>query len=261
MLYLCTERERGMIIVINAENSRLFEADLVQMCRQRKIVFIDGAGWTIPVVGDMEMDVYDRGDTIYLLAKDRPDGQVLASVRLLTTTGPHLMCELFDTADREKIPRGARVWEVSRFCTAPGIRGRHRRHALLWETICGVIETGLLYGIDEVIFAASRALLPLALHCGWEARTLGPCLPGDDDEVVAAAAAITTVGLLEMRRRHGIPIPVTRFHAVASPSLDSIEDQPGRLPHFLRSGSRPLHNAWRHLWQGERSSPGESRHG
>lgn len=246
-----------MIIIVNAENRSLFGADLVQMCRQRKAVFVDAAGWKIPVLGDMEMDAYDRRDTIYLLAKHRPDGQVLASVRLLTTTGPHLMCELFNAAERERMPRGATVWEASRFCTAPGVWGRDRRHALLWEIICGVIETGLLYGIDEVIFAANGALLPLALNCGWEARTLGPRLHGDEDEVTAAAAAITTVGLREMRQRHGIPIPVTRLPAIALPVLDRIEEQPA----FGRTGSHPLHSAWRHLWRGHRSARGEARRG
>ena len=245
-----------MIVVVNEENRRLFEADLVQMCRQRKTVFVDSAGWKIPVLGDMEMDAYDRGDTIYLLAKDRPDGQVLASVRLLTTTGPHLMCELFNAADQERMPRGATVWEASRFCTAPGIHGRRRRHTLLWEIICGVIEAGLLYGIDEVIFAASGALLPLALNCGWEARTLGPRLHGDEDEVTAVAAAISTAGLREMRQRHDIPAPVTRFHAIAPHGVDPIEGRPS----FGHSQPSPLHSAWRHLWRGNRSSPGEPGH-
>lgn len=200
-----------MIFVVNAENYRLYQADLVQMYRQRKAVFVDRARWEIPVIGDMEIDAYDRGDTIYLLAKDGPDGQVLASVRLLTTTGPHLMCELFDTAGREGMPRGATVWEASRFCTAPGIWGRSGRHALLWEIICGVIETGLLYGIDEVIFTASRALLPLALHCGWEVRPLGRGLREPDDEITALAASITTASLCRVRDLHCVPIPAIRF--------------------------------------------------
>lgn len=202
-----------MIFVVNADNHRLFQADLVQMCRQRKTVFVDGAGWEIPVIGDMEIDAYDRGDTIYLLAKNRPDGQVLASVRLLPTAGPHLMCELFDTADRERMPRGATVWEASRFCTAPGVRGRSRRHALLWEIICGVIETGLLYGIDEVIFTASRALLPLALYCGWEVRLLRRKFREPDDEITALAATITTAGLRRVRQLYGVAIPAIRFNA------------------------------------------------
>jgi acyl-homoserine lactone synthase len=213
------DEERRMIFVVNAENHRLFQADLVEMCRQRKTVFVDGARWEIPVIGDMEMDAYDRGDTIYLLAKNRPDGRLQASVRLLTTTGPHLMCELFNSADRERIPHGATVWEASRFCTAPGVRGRGRRYALLWEIICGVIETGLLCGIDEVIFTASRALLPLALHCGWEVRTLGRGLRDPDDEVTALAAMITTTGLRRVRHLHGVPIPAIRFNA-STPRYD-----------------------------------------
>ena len=82
---------------------------------------------------------------------------------------------------------------------------RRRRHALLWEIICGVIETGLLYGIDEIIFPASGALLPLTFNCGWEARMLGPRLHGDEDDVTAVAAAITTAGLRAMRQRSRYP--------------------------------------------------------
>lgn len=204
-----------MIFVVNAENHRLFQADLVQMCRQRKAVFVDRSGWEIPVIGDLEMDAYDRGDTLYLLSKDRPDGQLLASVRLLTTTGPHLMCQLFDAASRKRMPRGATVWEASRFCTAPGVRGRGRRHALLWEIICGVMETGLLYGIDQVIFTASRALQPLALHCGWQVRMVARGLRDPDDEVTALAATITTAGLRRVRHLHDVPTPAIRFTAAA----------------------------------------------
>ncbi len=204
-----------MIFVVNAQDHSLFQAELVQMYRQRKAVFVDGAGWKLPVIGDMEMDAYDRGDTLYLLAKDQPEGQVLASVRLLTTTGTHLMTELFDAADRERMPRGATVWEASRFCTAPEIRGRRRRHALLWEIICGVMETGLLHGIDEVIFAAGRALLPLVLRGGWEVRVLARRLQQQDDEVTALAAAITAAGLRRVRYLHGIPVPAVRFNAIS----------------------------------------------
>ncbi len=202
-----------MIVVVNADNRIFFEADLVQMYRQRKAVFVDSAGWKIPVVADMEVDAYDGNDTIYLLAKDCPGGHIQASVRLLTTTGPHLMCELFNPADRERMPRGATVWEVSRFCTAPGVLGPNRRHSLLWEIICGVLETGLVYGVEEVVFAASRALLPLALHCGWEVRTLGRDASDPGEEITAVAAAITAAGLRRVRHLHGVTIPAIRFHA------------------------------------------------
>lgn len=202
-----------MIVVVNAENRGLFHADLMEMYRQRKTVFVDRAGWKIPAVADQEVDCYDREDTIYLIAKEELGGPLLASVRLLPTTRPHLMGDLFPAACRDALPRGPTVWEVSRFCTTPDLPGRAIRLALLWEIICGVMETALLFGIDRVIFAANRALLPLALTCGWEAAKLGDTLRDADDEVTGAAAMINAAGLRRVRHLHGVSIPAIRFHA------------------------------------------------
>ncbi|MFZ0500188.1 MAG: acyl-homoserine-lactone synthase [Steroidobacteraceae bacterium] len=202
-----------MIVIVNAENRRLFQADLIEMYRQRKTVFVDRAGWKIPVVADQELDNYDREGTIYLLAKEELEGPLLASARLLPTTRPHLMGDLFSAACRDALPRGPTVWEVSRFCTTPDLPSRGIRLALLWEIICGVMETALLFGIDRVIFAANRALLPLALTCGWEAGKLGETLRDENDEVTAAAAVINTDGLRRVRHLHGVSVPAIRFHA------------------------------------------------
>lgn len=216
-----------MIFVVNAENRSQFASELAEMHRQRKSVFVDRAGWKVPVVADQEIDAYDREDTLYLLGKAACVGPLLASVRLLPTMRPHLMGDLFATACRGDPPRGPTIWEVSRFCTTPELPDRGIRLALLWEIICGVLETALLCGIDQVIFAANRALLPLALSCGWEARVLGESLRDGDDEVTAVAAHVSTDGLRQVRQRHGVPVPVLRLHAsTALRAPDRVESSP-----------------------------------
>jgi len=202
-----------MIFIANAENRWQFEDDLTEMHRQRKSVFVDRAGWKLNVVSDLEIDGYDRQDTMYLLAKDVANGSLLASVRLLSTLRPHLMSDLFGQSFPAGVPRGPNVWEVSRFCTTPKIQDRATRLSLLWQVICGVMETSLVYGIDQVIFAANRALLPLAMTCGWEARILGSTSRDGDDDVTAVAAAVTPYGLRLVRERHSVPAPVIRFPA------------------------------------------------
>jgi len=206
-----------MVYLINAENRWMFAADLVEMHRQRKAVFVDGAGWNVPVVDDMEVDRYDDGDTIYLISKaDTAHGPLLASARLLPTERPHLMSDLFLHACHQPAPRGPSVWEVSRFCVSPLVC-RSRRLALLWEMTCAVIETSLLFGVDCVTFVANRALLPLVLDCGWQAHTLGPTLPDGTDELTAVAAGITPQALQAVRMRYGVRGPVTRFPTPAVP--------------------------------------------
>lgn len=201
-----------MILIVNAENRSLFGAELSEMHRQRKAVFVDECNWRVPVVGDWEMDEYDGDDTTYLLAKaDASSDEVLASARLLPTVRRHLMSDLFVEACNGRAPSGPRIWEVSRFCVNPAVAKRRRRVELLWEVACGVMETALLHGIEKVTFVAGSALLPLALDCGWKCARLGPTLPDGDDEITAVVASITPIGLRAVRRRLGVETPVTRF--------------------------------------------------
>jgi acyl-homoserine lactone synthase len=215
-----------MVFIANAENRQLFAPELEEMYRQRKVVFVDRAGWRVPVVANRESDAYDRPNTLYLLAKDASDGRLLASARLLTTTAPHLMSDLFAAACRGAVPRGPTTWEVSRFCTAPVIPGRPMRLKLLWEMICAVMETALVHGIDHVVFVANRALLPLAIGCGWDARVLGATLPDADDDITAVIAAITPEGLRRVRGRYGVPTPVIRFPVSLPGTLQRREASP-----------------------------------
>lgn len=201
-----------MILIINAENRALFESEIIEMHRQRKAVFVDKQGWNVPVIGDLEIDSYDGEDTTYLIAKPDCDSQqVLASARLLPTVRPHLMADLFLAACGGSAPSGPWIWEVSRFCVNPDVARRRRRVELLWEMTCAVIETTLLYGVEQVTFVANAALLPLALDCGWQTARLGPTLPDGDDEITAVVASITPGGLRAVRARLGITGPVTRF--------------------------------------------------
>lgn len=201
-----------MILIVNSENRSLFASELVDMHRQRKAVFVDGQGWQVPVIGDMEVDDYDEADTTYLIAKADPRStEVLASARLLPTVRPHLMTDLFARACDGHAPRGPYIWEVSRFCVNPVICMRRKRVELLWEMACGVMETALLHAVEKVTFVANAALLPLALDCGWQCARLGPTLPDGDDEITAVAASITPDGLRSVRRRLGVDAPVTRF--------------------------------------------------
>ena len=200
-----------MIVIVNAENRRLFSGELRQMHRHRKIVFVDRLHWHTPTVGELEVDAYDHVDTTYLIARCGHTSDVLASARLLPTTRPHLMSEVFAHACSAGPPCGPRVWEASRFCTSPSITSRPARLALLWELLCGIMETCLLYGVEQITFTANAALLPLVLRCGWDARALGPTLPDRDDEVTAVAVRVSPSGLQALRQRFDIHGPVTRF--------------------------------------------------
>jgi acyl-homoserine lactone synthase len=203
-----------MVFIVNAENRWKFTAHLVRMHQQRKSVFVDELRWAIPLYEELEVDEYDREDTLYLLALNNSGTEVLASARLMPTTHPHLMSDVFPHLCTEPRPQGHDVWEASRFCASPGLTRRQRLH-LLWQILCAITETSLLYGVRQIIFTANSALLPLTLQCGWRARTLGPTEPDGRDFVTAVAACMETQGLETLRKRFGVPAPITRLMPAA----------------------------------------------
>ncbi|MHA3790150.1 acyl-homoserine-lactone synthase [Rhizorhabdus wittichii] len=68
---------------------------LQSMFADRKRLFVDLFGWDVPVVdGKYEMDQFDNGHAVYLIADDG-EGRHAASIRLYPTSEPHMLGTLF----------------------------------------------------------------------------------------------------------------------------------------------------------------------
>lgn len=200
-----------MIHIITAENRRHFHHALMEMHRQRRTVFIDELKWRLEESAGLEIDSYDSADAIYLIEADAPRAPISVSARLLPTTQPHLLGEIFPQLCSEPPPAGPAVWEATRFCPAPGTPNGPARRAMLGRIIAGIMETGLLFGIEQVTFVASAALAPLAAKAGWAVRALGPEQAIGRERLTAFAADIDSTGLRQVKARHDICGPLTRF--------------------------------------------------
>src|SRR5258708_28869422 len=104
-----------MIKIVTKDNAEHHVSNLHQMHRIRKAVFKDRLGWDVTVCGELEVDEYDALGPSYLLSIDR-DGTLNGCVRLLPTTGPNMLRDIFPSfVTKAAVPRGERVWEASRF--------------------------------------------------------------------------------------------------------------------------------------------------
>ncbi len=200
-----------MIHIITAENRRHYHHALMEMHRQRKRVFIDQMKWRLEESAGIEIDAYDCPEAIYLIEADAPRAPVTGSARLLPTDRPHLLGDHFHFLCDGAPPAGADVWEATRFCPAPETAPGQPRHDLLARMIAAIIETALIFGIEQVTFVSSAALTPLAAKAGWDAQPLGAARRVGRDRLTAFVAAIDQRGLRRVRERAGLGGPVTRF--------------------------------------------------
>lgn len=85
------------------------------VARYRNKVFVEKLGWQLRCENGLEYDQFDRDDTVYLVAQDE-DGHVIGTARLLPTTRPYLLGEVFShLLNGLDAPCASDVWELSRF--------------------------------------------------------------------------------------------------------------------------------------------------
>ncbi|MFB0875838.1 MULTISPECIES: acyl-homoserine-lactone synthase [unclassified Sphingobium] len=157
---------------------------LQSMFADRKRLFVDLFGWDVPVVdGQYEIDPFDTAAAVYVVAAD-DDGQHEASLRLMPTTGPHMLGALFAHLCPLGVPVGPDIWETTRLCLPQrhgAVRRRELRNALFSATIDFALARGIS-GLTGLIPDGFRREL---LAMGWRAEPLGPSLRVDGDLVGA----------------------------------------------------------------------------
>jgi N-acyl-L-homoserine lactone synthetase len=188
-----------MIDMISPDRRWRYAGPLMQMHRDRKIVFVDGLGWQLSAPGSwLEVDAYDNDHAVYLMARDETSGDHIGSLRLLPTTGPNLLEGVFGSLCPGGAPRAGDVWEISRLVTAPheGTPGTRvlKVHRLL---ALALIEFGLLNGIRHYVLVAESQRVPALLSIGWRVKPLslptpyggGPLIEALQIDVDAAVGA------------------------------------------------------------------------
>jgi N-acyl-L-homoserine lactone synthetase len=202
-----TRQEPPMIDMISPDRRSRYAGPLMQMHRDRKIVFVDGLGWQLSAPGSwLEVDAYDNDHAVYLMARDEESGDHMGSVRLLPTTGPNLLAGVFGSLCPDGAPHADNIWEISRLVTAPheGTPGTRvlKVHRLL---ALALIEFALLNGIDHYVLVAESQRVPALLSIGWRVTPLSLPTPCEGGQLIEALRIDVDPGIANrLRERLGI---------------------------------------------------------
>lgn len=203
-----------MVNLITSYNRSKFRVPLEAMHRDRKKIFVDHLKWDVPVVdGQYEIDQFDTDEALYLVALAPDKQRHLGSVRLLPTTGPHLLSEVFPFLCAKGVPVGDDIYEITRLCTAPA---RDIEPKLIRRQLAtAMCEFGLLYGINKYTCVTHVQYLTHLLAVGWECEPLGEPQQVGADVVGALSISITPATLQLFREKLGTRRPVLELDAFA----------------------------------------------
>lgn len=147
------------------------------MFRMRAAVFADRLEWDVTVTQGWEIDRFDAEDPLYLLSVDQKTGALQGAVRLLPTTGPNMLRDVFPVLVPGGAPESPLIWESSRFAVNPAAFnavGRaevnHVVNRTTIELLCGIVEVCQRAGIEHIVsvFDARMARIFRSINCAFE---------------------------------------------------------------------------------------------
>ncbi|MCB1469044.1 MAG: hypothetical protein KDK08_18320 [Rhizobiaceae bacterium] len=147
------------------------------MFRMRAEVFSDRLSWDVTVQNGREIDRFDAEDPLYLLSLDDRSGQLRGAVRLLPTTGPNMLRDVFPVLMPGGTVESPLIWESSRFAINPRIFAakdraevNHTVNRTTVELLCGMVETAQRAGIEHIVsvFDARMARIFRSIDCRFE---------------------------------------------------------------------------------------------
>ncbi len=163
-----------MIVVIEKHNTHRHPKLMEGMFRLRARVFCDRLGWDVQVACGQERDKYDDEAPVYLIYADDEGREVKGSLRLLPTTGPTLLADLFsDTVPDAAHLSAPTIWECTRFCLDDRIVDKEQRLFASAVLIAALGDVAIGAGIESIIANFDATMLRLYRHIGCEVEVLG----------------------------------------------------------------------------------------
>lgn len=203
-----------MLHIVETPNRLHFEPLIEEMFSLRARVFKDRLQWDVDVRDGKEIDLFDSEDPLYILSTNDETGRLEGSVRLLPTTGPNMLRDVFPVLLPDgMVVESPIIWESSRFCIEPDMDhiGASRINRITTELLCGLVEVGQRANLSHIVsvYDARMARIFRASNC--PAEVIGT--------PIRIGRVMTYAGLFEVSQSLWNDIAATG--AITSPVLGS----------------------------------------
>jgi len=168
-----------MLKLIEGSYASKFPREMDAMFRNRAQIFSEQLGWEVSVKDGRERDIFDDANPLYLVSTDPMTEKYRGSVRLLPTTGPNMLRDVFPfLLEQDEYVESPTIWEISRICCAPRERQPEQRtrtgfNLVLGELIVGIVEAGLMAGLTQFVAVFDARIYRVIKAAGCNPQLIG----------------------------------------------------------------------------------------
>jgi N-acyl-L-homoserine lactone synthetase len=168
----------AMLKVIEGKRACLFPSEMDAMFRNRAVVFHERLGWDVVVKDGRERDRFDDENPLYLISVDPYTGEYWGSLRLLPTTGPNMLRDVFPCLLEEgEYIESATIWESSRICAVAADgqpeRSKSGVNLALGELLAGIGEVAIIAGLTQIVSVFDARIYRVLRAAGCAPQLIG----------------------------------------------------------------------------------------
>jgi acyl homoserine lactone synthase len=181
-----------MIRLIQGVERHRYPREIEAMHRLRAAIFHERLAWPVTVIDGWERDGFDELNPLYVIVTTQ-DGTVRGSARLLPTTGPNMLADVFsDLLPDKQGVRSPTIWESSRFSVQQDQSEQSQRqiNPVTGELLSGIVEVGIRSGLEFVVTVMDVSVERVLRRAGCPCERIGS--PG------RVGRSLAVVGLFEM---------------------------------------------------------------
>lgn len=218
-----------MIVVIENKDVASFPQLLDDMHQLRKAVFSNRLDWDVHVQGRYEIDRFDFVNPVYLISCDDETGRVRGCVRLLPTTGPNMLRDVFPCLLEEgQSFESTTIWESSRFSVdhrwMTKEYSQNRLNLVTGELFLGLVEIGLHVGLTSIVSVFDAMMMRVMRRAGCLMDIVGGPVKIGRVGTYAALFPICDEQRQALSEACGIQDPVLKFTHELDPRLFDINE-------------------------------------
>ena len=165
-----------MLKLMEGSYASFFPREIDAMFRNRAENFAERLGWEVVVKDGYERDMFDDANPLYLVSVDPDTEEYWGSLRLLPTTGPNMLRDVFPQLLDGDTIESATIWESSRICTASA-RGRLEQRGntthVLSELILGIGEVAVAAGLTQIVSVFDARIFRVLKAAGCNPQIIG----------------------------------------------------------------------------------------
>ena len=170
-----------MLKLIEGSYASFFPKEIDAMFRNRAEIFSKRLAWKVIVKDGYERDTFDDANPLYLVSVNPDTEEYWGSLRLLPTTGPNMLRDVFPQLLEGERIESATIWESSRICVTP-VRGQPERsksgvNYVLSELILGIGEVAVEAGLTQIVSVFDAKMLRVLKAAGCNPQLIGKPQP------------------------------------------------------------------------------------